>query len=477
MTTADRSQEPGTPSNDSGPRSSPGRRRATSARSTAGNLLTRLVVLPMVVVTGVLVSRELGTSGRGVYAYLMLPGAVWLPMLSMGFGASVIYFVSSKQHSSGDLFGASMLVALTQGLVTAALIGLLWHLGTLGTIGQSVEPWHMIAALSMLPLQSMTLMLTRLLQGDSQFGICNGLSIFQQLLTSSCLIVLVVVCGYGVAGAVTSMLISSAVMVAITMVTTTLVVHPTWRVRRVHLNAGLRYGARAWPGDVATRANARIDQLILSTFVDASSLGLYATAVTVSELIWMIPDSLSFVLFNKVAAAKSPQVRAELTEQTHRIVFWCMVVLACLLAVASPWLITSLYGRPFERATVPLLILLPGVVLMVTPKSLTKFLGASGMPGKSSTMVIIGGAACSLLSLGLVPLFHELGTDGIYGAALASTLGYAACAVSGIWLYQGVAGTRWSHLWSRLYVPSRTDLTWLWAQMRSGILNRPHKPQ
>ena len=220
---------------------------------------------------------------------------------------------------------------------------------------------------------------------------------------------------------------------------------------------GYRYGIRAWVGDLAGRVNLRLDQVLLSFFCDKSALGLYSIAVLVSELLWFLPDSMAFVLFNKIAAAPTLETRAELTSRVHRVLFLAMSLVGVAMAITAPWLIPLAFGSDFAPAVWPLLILLPGTVAMTTQKVVTKYLSGTGQPGKSSLIITLGATTGTLAALVLIPSFQ------IRGAAWASCAGYIVTLVAAAAIY----GFAISPRPTRLFRCSLADIQWLVVQLRS----------
>jgi O-antigen/teichoic acid export membrane protein len=203
----------------------------------------------------------------------------------------------------------------------------------------------------------------------------------------------------------------------------------------------------------------RLDQLILGMYAEPRALGIYSVAVTVSELIWIVPDSLGVVLFNRLAREQHMDVARKLVARVHRILFGTMAALAIALGASSGWLIQHLYGQAFANAVVPLLWLLPGTVAMTTTKVLTKYLSANGMPGRSS-LLQVGGMAVSVgWYLLLIPAL------GTVGAAIASLIGYVGTAFASVVLYR--RGLR--HDRGGLFSFSREDFEWVGHQLRSAL--------
>jgi O-antigen/teichoic acid export membrane protein len=106
-----------------------------------------------------------------------------------------------------------------------------------------------------------------------------------------------------------------------------------------------------------------------------------------------------------------------------------MTALATCAAVAllSPLLLPLLYGRTFSRSVVPLLLLLPGTVVMCGSVVGLTCLTALGTPGRA-TLAEVAGLVVTVAGMPLV-IFRY----GIVGAAVLSTASYLV--TFGLYLY------------------------------------------
>ena len=89
------------------------------------------------------------------------------------------------------------------------------------------------------------------------------------------------------------------------------------------------FGMRIYPASVAGFFGYRADVFLLSAIVgDPRTLGLYSLAVSLGELLFFVPDSVSTVFFPRVAGSER-QAADQLTpivfalhRAHHRVVAW-----------------------------------------------------------------------------------------------------------------------------------------------------------
>ncbi len=438
--------------------------RPSAARSTLGIFLTRVATYPLSVVTGLLVARVLGPDGFGVYKALAQPGSFILPLCSLGFGGSIVYFISNGRRTVSGVFATCLVVGIVQGAFVGVVMGGLWAAGWLGETAAATPSGWMLPTLLIVPVQGAVLMLTRAILGDSWYSMNNWVTLLTTTATSLLLLALVVLLRLGVTGAVVASVVANSLVLGLLLAACIRRYRPTPALDRGFVAEGLRYGVRAWPADVAIRANLRMDQFILWILATSASLGLYGLAVTISELLWMLPDSMSFVLFNKIAAESNEQRRIELTLTVHRVMFHTMLVLSIVLGAAGAWLIPILLPQ-FSDAVLPLALLLPGTVAMTSVKVIPKYFGAIGLPGRSSAIAVAGTVVSAPLYLTMIPLWQGL------GAAIASSITYVAMALVAVWLFR----RRTSIGILSLLAISPQDVVWFVRQLRSTVAVRGAK--
>jgi O-antigen/teichoic acid export membrane protein len=170
---------------------------------------------------------------------------------------------------------------------------------------------------------------------------------------------------------------------------------------------------------------------------------------------------LNVVLFNRLAANKNPEARAELTERIHRLLLTAMSLLALVTALIVPYLVTWIFGEKYAGAMVPLWLLLPGTVFLTSAKVLTKYFSSTGSPGLSS-WVTFGGMVAGLISCAMMLVFFP--EVGIQAAAIASSLGYLITMFLSVGIYRAL---RRGSIGS-LFLPRAGDLAWLRSHLRGS---------
>lgn len=366
-------------------------------------------------VGGVLTARFLGADGRGLFAAV----SSWTLTLSwasaLGFASAMVYYWSVKAAPGKTVVSTALASVPVLGTLGIVLGQVLLPLGFRAQTaeGQSVARLFLLA----IPLVLGTETLWALLMGAHRFTLLSWLRMLQPALFVAGLVALLLVEAFTPSTVLGAQVLSYGVTLAVGLskvVRITGVGRPSIRLTR----KGIWYGLRLQGVALGHLVTARLDLMMLPAFVGAASLGYYSIAVNVSSMIVSLFGSLRMVIF-PVAASSANGPGMVVVERGFRITFYGGLVTVILLALAAPWLITTVYGQDYAPSVLPLWLMLPGILLFASTIVMAAGLEALGRPGLASLGYFMG-AVCSVIGLTLtLPRF------GIVGAASTATVSYA----------------------------------------------------
>ena len=137
-----------------------------------------------------------------------------------------------------------------------------------------------------------------------------------------------------------------------------------------------------------------------------------------AEILWFFPNAVGFVIFPKATATK-PEAMSAFTPKVFWITLGVTALGAMGLVVLGKSFIQLIYSLNFVGAYLPMLVLLPGVILLGGAKVLTNEIAGRGYPQYNSLNAGIAFILTVIFDLILIPRY------GILGAALASSISYA----------------------------------------------------
>ncbi len=386
-------------------------------------------VLALSVVSGAILARWLGPTGKGQLSLAMLVPSLLAMVLGGGLGAANVYLTGSRRVPVDRLAANSVGFGLVASAAGGALVLLALATGALSRWLPGVPGSFLLLGLAALPISILSGALVGILLGQQKIGRINVIQIAQSALSTVLLAVLVVVLGGGVASAIVAMLAAAAAaLVAQAALVRRAGGTLAPRFERETLAPTLSYGWRAQIGSMLQFFNYRLDVFIVNYLVGVEQVGIYGVGVSLAEMLWQWPNAVGFAFFPRASSSRPEEVD-RLTPRVLGSTLLLTAMGAVALAIVGPYAIRLVFGAAFEGAYVPMLILLPGVVLLGGGKVLSSAIAGRGHPGLNS----INSAAALVVTLAgnllLVPRY------GIAGAALASSLAYSVNFVLAVLFY------------------------------------------
>ncbi|WP_135303666.1 lipopolysaccharide biosynthesis protein [Haloarcula amylovorans] len=167
-----------------------------------------------------------------------------------------------------------------------------------------------------------------------------------------------------------------------------------------------------------------VDVLMLEYFLaDSSTVGVYKGALVIVQLLWILPRSVQSVMVQAVSDYWANDRIEKINAISHRVVRYT-TLLSLLLSIglaALAYDFVPLYlGDEGQAAVEPLLLLIPGTLFYAVGRPV---FAISYAKGEMRILILVTGIAAGLnfvLNMVLIPMY------GMYGAAVATTTGYAA---------------------------------------------------
>lgn len=404
--------------------------RGRFRREVAITLLRQFVVVCLSIATAGIVARRLGKEGKGVLSLaLLLPGMLAL-MLSGGVGAANVYLVASRRLGVSSLTENSSAFAIGASLVAFVIMAALFVTGGLGGIVPGV-PASLVALSTLgIPLVLLREYLCAILRGLQKITVVNLITTASAGLTLILTSVFVAGLRVGVPGAILASLGAGlgALLLAVAFLQQQGVSFRP-RLDLSIMRPTLSFGLKGHVGTVFQFFNYRFDVFVVNYFLGTSSVGIYSVSVALAELLWHLPEAVSFVIFPK-AASSTPQTMNAFTPRVFLVTLGVTVVVGLGLLLLAKDLINLVYSSAFLAAYTPMVALLPGVAFLGAAKVLTNDITGRGYPHYNSINAGVALVVTVVLDIVLIPRY------GVVGAAVASSIAYTAVFLAAIVFYR-----------------------------------------
>lgn len=377
-------------------------------------------------VSSVVIARALGPSAKGTYDLAIVSAGLISMVIGFSLPAGITLSVARGVASPLHLLRASGVFAAAQVPVAAVL---LWAISA-SPLAPAVLPVDrsplMIGMIAVLVAAASALAYFRsILIGLQQIVSANWRDLWGRTAAVSIIVAglaLSVVLDYQ-----TSPLLILGLTIAGTLLASGFMVQALLRIDLPRQSVGglrkvIGYSGPLHAGNLVQFLNYRLDIFLVAAFVGVRDVGLYALAVAIGQLLWIMSNSVAVALLPRVASGSPTQGAADAARLTRINLLIGLGGAGALAVIASP-LVHTVYGPAYAQAVPPLLALLPGVVAFIAAKVLAAYLVGIGRLRINLIVSLIGLGATLSLDLILIPSL------GAVGAAIASTVSYSLSAI------------------------------------------------
>lgn len=373
-------------------------------------------------VTSIAIARLLGPEGNGqLGAIILIPSTLYVIMSGQYFGDSQ-YFTKKNIYSKEEMISSSILIYALLSILQIVLV-----------TGYNIffQVPNYIYVILMIIVLNLNLFVMPFLIAIDEIKAKNVLTIMSSILNALQVIALVIILNknVNVKQVVMTQIITFAIVDAIGM-------YVILSDKKGKLDFSLKknfniiksvfgFIKSCYISNVANFLNFRIDQWFIIGFGGNAALGIYSVAVNLAEKIWIIPDSISAILYPEISAMDNHK---KVIKSINKVIIWGSVIGLLgwgLIFLILDKLILLVYNSDYLQVSQLIKILFPGIIMFSIGKIVTCFLSGIGRPDLRVKPSVIGTVVNLLLNIVFVPWY------GITGAAFSTVISYT---IYGIWI-------------------------------------------
>jgi O-antigen/teichoic acid export membrane protein len=365
------------------------------------------------VFTGIVAARTLGVEDRGHLALILLLPII-VALLGVAVPVTATYHIARAPDSARDVVARLRRPALTQ---TTVLTGV--HLVVLAVLLSSRDQDVRMAGLVTIP--AVPLLLAQqyglsILQGRQAFLPYNVLRVGPAAFYAVGTLAIVALGD----GSVTAFALSWVVGLGISALLTCVVAARSLPARlddpRVPSSRTMMaFGWRSFLGTGSPIEYFQIDQAIVAFFLAPEALGIYVVAMSLTNLVRFIGQSVGIVAYPRVAAREGHEQRVLLWRFVGVAAIACGTIVLVLEATAT-WLVPFLFGESFDAAVAVTRVLLVAAFLFAIRRVLTEGARGAGQASAGSVAEVVSLVVLAATAPVLVP------SHGIEGLAWAMVI-------------------------------------------------------
>lgn len=470
------------------PSSPPATAPPSLAVSGAHTFGANVIMLAVGFLTSIVLARAAGPEGKGGYDLSLATAGLLVAVVGLALPSGLAYVVARGAQGARPLLSRLSAMAVAQGAGAAVLLLAVSATPLAPAFLASGTGTALVLPITLLFMLTLVVAHERaILVGRQLFIAANTRDLAGRIAVLAALsVVAIVFLAAGDAVPIVPLVWAAVAAAGILVVlfATALPSDSGARPGPTVMREIVSFAIPAYGAQVAQFLNYRLDLFLVGLFLGPAEVGLYALAVSLAQMLWLVSNSVAVVLFARVAASgartgrerdaeggsaadagAARRLRAERGAEAAQV---CRMILAAtlggavLLGLASPVLIPVLFGSAFGPSVAPLLLLLPGVVVFSVANVLGAFVTGIGRPGHVLGVSLVALVVTIPLDLLLIP------TVGIVGAALASSAAYSAAALVMLALF-----TRHAGVGARdAFLLRRSDIALAWGLTRNAAARR-----
>ena len=391
-------------------------------KNTGWLMLARVGSLIIKMFTTIAVANYLGSEGNGMLNFPMALVTFFMAASALGLDAFITRELLQRPADKNRLLGTALGMRLIAGLTALPLIYITYYV-LANTAGSSVAvPFNFVAIVSLVCLVQ---------------AIHITDSYFQSQVQGKKIMIVQVVANIGSALIKVSLILASAPLIYFVwslLADALLLAGGYWLMYQKNAGTVLHWRfdkslaksllMKAWPlafSAVLVSLYMKIDQLMISSFLGNSALGVYSTVVNLSESWYFIPVATVSALFPAIMNARNndPERYQKRLQNLYELMSFISLGIALVMTFASPFIYRVLYTNDdFAGGAEVLAIHVWAGIFVFLGSASGQYLIAEGYTRLSLVRTGMGAAVNILLNIWWIPLF------GIKGAAWATLVGY-----------------------------------------------------
>lgn len=180
-----------------------------------------------------------------------------------------------------------------------------------------------------------------------------------------------------------------------------------------------KYGNIVFWASLFGYLNYRIDQFMIQKQLGDGMLGIYSVAVTIAELVLLVPNSITAAITGKLLNISEKGEQKKVLCMTMKGCLCVCLVLVVMGVILAP-ILELIYGAEYQQSINSFRILLLGICGAAIGKMVYPFYLANGQAKVHMFVAAFVMLVNAALNTALIPIY------GINGAAIASTCSYLA---------------------------------------------------
>ena len=388
------------------------------AKMAAFTFVVSIINNVLALIVSIIAARMLGPEGKGILTIIIMYPTFLYTLGHLSVYRALTIHIAEKKFSFSN-FPATVLVFIAGMSIFLVSVFVFGYFNFNKYFIQNVDFSLILIALCIIPCSIILQTFTSILQAKGRMIEFNLNGFIFNCFVLICIVVLLAVFKLGVKGGVYAYVISNVLICFVLINFVRKISHDKWKFNAELLKKLVSDGLKLHLGIIAYYILLRIDMLMLGYYRQASSVGYYSIAVSMADVLIIIPTVIMHVFYSKVPDFiddKMDMAKKMMLVYKHSLFF--LVAAAVFLALVAKPLIMLFYGDKFLPSIIPFLILLPGVCFFRQNNMFSFYLVGMKRFFVISIVASLGCLINIILNCIFIPKYDFI------GAAIASVITY-----------------------------------------------------
>lgn len=381
-------------------------------KNIVSNFIIQIVKIIIGFITSILIARGLGAYGKGYIAYILLIFGLLGGYGHLGINNATTYFQKRSKYNEKIIYNTNMTYLLIIWIIIAIIITMLKLFNVF------LVDYNMFFIVFGL----IFVLLTFIMTCTNAFYIGNE-KIYEAnkyILVSSIIYSLIIVLLY----IIKSLDIYSffALQIFVPLFNSVMLIKKSnlefkFSIKWKLLKEEFKYGIIIYFSALFIFLNYRIDQIMIKSMLGNIDLGIYSIGVTLAELLFLVPDSVTTALVGRLYNVDNTSDKRKITATTTKYTFYTSLIL-CIIGILMTPLIPVVYGGQYYKSMYVTIILFVGIIFASIGRVSYSYFFTEGRPKVHLVITFITLIINIMFNFMLIPKI------GINGSATASTISY-----------------------------------------------------
>lgn len=216
------------------------------------------------------------------------------------------------------------------------------------------------------------------------------------------------------------------------------------------------YGLWSSADSLAETYTTRLNYFLIRNFSGLGAVGLLDAGTKISESVWHISRSVSFITYSEVSRQTEEEKQKQITLRLFKFTFLAITAITTLIALIPEWVYTNyLFTAEFAGMRTVILLLAPGIIAFGCNNVLGHYFIGSGKIRYSAFCSFTGLIVLLITGYILIPMY------GIVGSAITSSIAFLSMLTFSIILFSKNTSTRFQE-----FLPDKQDFEFICLKIK-----------